>query len=410
MGPDAAHLMNWMANDATTQQRLGHLHRPPPVSRAPRSPDPLAPGLNIVGYLNAELGVGEAGRRVVLAAEAAGLPVATLAYGATASRQQQPFRPLGPPTLPFDVTVLCVNADMTPRLSGHLHSDLVNDRYRVGVWFWEVDAFRADHLAALEHVDEVWTASEFVAEALRPHTAKPVLVFPLPVRAPAPTALIRRDVAMPDDRFVFYCSFDAFSVPERKNPVANLRAYLRAFGPDDGAFLFMKAINGNHHRVTMEELDHLSRGRSDILVLDRYLSSQQMAAINQLADAHVSLHRSEGFGLHLADAMAAGKPVIATGYSGNLAYMTTENSSLVPYELVPVGFGNEPYPPDANWAEPDEVEAAARMRMLADERDVSAAIGARARTTVLETHGTHRAVAWLRSRVDAITSGEPVSQ
>ena len=85
-----------------------------------------------------------------------------------------------------------------------------------------------------------------------------------------------------------------------------------------------------------------------------------MAAITQLVDAHVSLHRSEGFGLHLADAMAAGKPVIATGYSGNLAYMATENSSLVPYELVPVGFGNEPYPPDANWAEPDEVEAAAR--------------------------------------------------
>ena len=359
--------------------------------------------MNVVGYLHAELGVGEAGRRIVLSAEAAGLPVATVAYGATRSRQQHAFRPPGAAHEPFDVSIFCVNADSTPRLSADLDPQLVDGCYRIGLWFWELDAFRWEHLAALTHVDEVWTASDFVAEALRPHTDKPVLVFPLPVMRPSPTALTREDVGLPEDRVVFHCSFDGFSVAARKNPAAVVRAYLRAFCPDDGSFLLVKAINGANHRAAMEELHFLSRGRPDVLILDRYLSSQQMAALSQLTDVYVSLHRSEGFGLQLADAMAAGKPVIATGYSGNLSFMDGDDSLLVAHRLVPVGAGHEPYPSTAQWAEPDEYESARHMRRLAGDPSLRAEIGARARASVLSGHGLEGAAAWLRTRIDQIT-------
>jgi glycosyltransferase involved in cell wall biosynthesis len=405
LGSSAADLMNWMDHEARRGPWFGHLHRPPRTTTRHASVHPPTPGINVVGYLHAELGIGEAARRVVMAAEAAGLPVRPVPYHATRSRQHQAF--VGRPAQrPFDVTVLCVNADGTPNLTGHLDSELLDGRYRIGVWFWELETFRSDHVRALDHVDEVWVASDFVARSLRVHTTKPVLVFPLPVTAPAATALARRDLGLPKDRVLFYCSFDAFSVPARKNPAAVIRAYRRAFSARDGAFLLVKAINGGAHRAAMEELHFLAHGRHDIAVVDRYWSAQQMSALAQLGDVHVSLHRSEGFGLQLADAMAAGKPVIATGYSGNLDFMSADDSLLVAHRLVPVGPGNEPYPATARWAEPDEAECSSLMRLLAEQADLRTSLGGRARRSVLSSRGLDHAASWLRARFERVTDVE----
>jgi glycosyltransferase involved in cell wall biosynthesis len=405
-GPD---LMNWMDQEARNGPWFGHLHRPPRPTRTHASLHPPTPGINVVGYLHAELGIGEAARRVVVAAEAAGLPVRPVAYHATRSRQRHAFsKP--PARNAFDVTVLCVNADGTPNLTGHLDPELLDGRYRIGVWFWELESFRSDHVPALDHVDEVWVASDFIARGLRPHTTKPIFVFPLPVTAPAATALARRDLGLPEDRVLFHCSFDAFSIPARKNPAAVIRAYRQAFSDGDGAFLLVKAINGGAHRAAMEELHFLARGRPDIAVVDRYWSTQQMSALVQLTDVHVSLHRSEGFGLQLADAMAAGKPVIATGYSGNLDFMSADNGLLVSYRLVAVGPGNEPYPGTARWAEPDEAECASLMRLLVDRPDLRTSLGGRARRSVLSSHGLDHAASWLRARFERVTDVELVGR
>jgi hypothetical protein len=168
------------------------------------------------------------------------------------------------------------------------------------------------------------------------------------------------------------------SVAERKNPFGLVEAYRRAFEPGDGAALVIKSINGDLKPIDLERLRFAAAGRSDVIVIDRYVSGDEQRAYAQHCDAYVSLHRSEGFGFTMAEAMAQGKPVIATRYSGNLAFMTEETSYLVDCEVVPVGRGNDPYSPDAQWGDPDLDHAAAQMRRVFTDRDEATARGARA--------------------------------
>ncbi|QGG96332.1 glycosyltransferase [Actinomarinicola tropica] len=405
-GQGGAGLSAWAAHDEWYQDRYGHLL----VGASDEAPSTrcLRPGANVLGYMGAELGVGEVGRLVVRAAEAGSVPHTIHRYTATHSRQHDPTRRVAEDVgrsseWPYAVSVMCVNADSTPRLVADAPGAFDAGQVRVGVWFWELEEFPPALHGSFGHVDELWVASEFVAAALRPHAPCPVRVMPLVVEPPPPTHLTRADVGLPDGPFVFGFHFDAFSVPGRKNPTGVLQAYLDAFGPDDGTHLIVKSINGDSARTELERLRSMARGRPDVEIRDGYLSRLRMSALVHHTDAYVSLHRSEGYGLTMASAMAAGKPVVATGYSGNLQFMTPENSILVPYERVPVGAGNPPYDPAATWAEPDLSAATSAMRALVDDPVLARRLGLQAQRDVRDRHSAERAGAWLRDRVLALS-------
>jgi glycosyltransferase involved in cell wall biosynthesis len=396
-------LANWARTADDFKQRYGHLHRE--VEAPERNPAERMPGLNIVGWLQGEFGLGEAGRLMVKAAAAAGIPHRVVSSGDLPIRHLDPFAfrrsDPGQPA-PYAVNLLCVNSDCIPRLLAELPTALQPGPYRVGLWFWEVDQPQGSVDAlnvGLAHVDEVWVTSEFVADLFRPYTDKPVLSMPLAVIPPAATFLRRADLGLPDDRTVFVASFDFLSTPERKNPAAVVRAYRQAVGPSDGAHLVIKSINGSHRTDVMAELFHLARDRPDIEIRDGYVSRMEMHALLQLSDAYISLHRAEGFGLGLATSMAAGKPVIATGYSGNLAFMDSSNALLVPYHLTFVGPGNEVYPEDGRWAEPDLDAAATHIRWVLNEPTAAAALGRRARESITRSHGLTVAGEWITRRL-----------
>jgi glycosyltransferase involved in cell wall biosynthesis len=405
---DTAGLAEWGERAADYIEQWGHLHDPPREAPADagagagRRPAPL-PGLNIVGYLRGELGLGEAGRRMAMAADAAGVPHQTVSYGFVPARQLDPFAAhadIADSVAPYAVNLLCVNAGSTTHLVANLPPALRRDRYNIGLWFWETDRPEPGTPAALELVDEVWVTSDYLAEILRAHTDKPVLVAPLAVPTPAPTRLERRDLRLPPDRQIYLAVFDVFSSVGRKNPMGVLNAYCQAFAPDDGAHLVVKSINGARRPELLERMWYATRHRPDIEIRDGYVSRSEMNALVQLSDVYVSLHRSEGFGLNLAAAMASGKPVIATNYSGNLAFMNEENSLLVPYTMTDVGPGNPPYPPGDRWAEPDLDAAAAQMAKLLANPEAAQAIGERARRDIARTHGPDVAGAWVARRLD----------
>ncbi|HEY7603386.1 MAG TPA: glycosyltransferase [Gaiellaceae bacterium] len=350
------------------------------------------PGVNVVGYFHAELGVAEAARRLTVALDRAAIPYSTIVYRRTKSRQQHAFDGQQLNRAPYDINLVCVNAKQFPRLRQDLGEAPFVNRYTIGVWFWELSTFPAKQFRSFDLVDEIWVASPFVRDALQPVTVKPVNIVPLPIIAPAVQPMSRGQLEM-SDRFTFLCSFDFFSVFERKNPLAVVEAYTRAFEPEDGTTLYLKSINGAHDPSSLERLRLRIGGRPDIALHDGYVSAAERDALVAACDCYVSLHRSEGYGLTMAEAMALAKPVIATSYSGNLAFMTPDNSYLVPYTLVKVGHDRRPYPPGMEWADPDIDQAARLMRHVFENRREARCVGERGRNDVLTRYSVEHAAA-----------------
>jgi glycosyltransferase involved in cell wall biosynthesis len=215
---------------------------------------------------------------------------------------------------------------------------------------------------------------------------KPLFKFRLPVLPPAvDKSLTRADLHLPE-QFIFLFSFDFLSVLERKNPLGLVKAFTSAFASEQGPRLVIKTINGDKRTLEMEKLKYAIRGRPDIVLMDGYLDAIKNATLTALSDCYVSLHRSEGFGLSMAEAMALGKPTIATAYSGNLEFMTAENSYLCPARRSPVGPDREPYPADSHWSEPDIEVTANVLRGVYANQDEARARGRRASEDIRTFH------------------------
>ncbi|MDA0171534.1 methyltransferase domain-containing protein [Solirubrobacter taibaiensis] len=359
----------------------------PPAPESSQSSAARVPSVLVAGYLRGHLGLGEAARSYVAALQAAGVPVAThtlsidppverLPRGARPRPEERDFEPLAlPPGTDPDVHLVVVNADQLPGFVDEFGGERLEDSYLIGQWAWETDHIPERWNRSFDLVDEIWAFSTYVADNIARSSSKPVVMVPLPVAPPDPQgATVPFELP---DRFLFLFAFDFFSTLERKNPLGLVEAFTRAFEPGEGPVLVLKTINAEFRPEARERLRHAIGDRDDVLLVDRVLAPGEMAALFARADSYVSLHRSEGFGLTLAETMALGKPVIATGFSGNTDFMTPANSYLVDWRPASVGGDAEHYPSEGTWAEPDLEHAAELMREV--WRDQAArARGARA--------------------------------
>ena len=205
-----------------------------------------------------------------------------------------------------------------------------------------------------------------------------------------------------DDRFTFVFMFDFFSTLRRKNALGLVDAFVRAFEPGEGPRLLLKTINAPLRQEAADELRFRIVDRPDIEIVDGYLAPLQKTALVARADCYVSLHRSEGFGLSLAEAMALGTPVIATGYSGNTDFTTPHNSYLVDWVPTNVGLDCEMYPPEGIWAEPDLDHAAELMRYVWRHPEEAAAKAERARCDIRRMYAPEVVGGIARSRLERL--------
>jgi glycosyltransferase involved in cell wall biosynthesis len=361
-------------------------------------------GVNVVGYFRSELGTGEAARQIVHALDARGIPLLPV-HGRTIppNRQGHAFTHLDYTDAHFPVNLICMNADVLPEFASTAGPEFFESRYSIGTWFWEVEHFPESLASAFEHIDELWLPTEHIARAVGRLAPVPITKITLPVELPSIIPRARPELDLPDG-FLFLFSFDHHSVFERKNPLAVVEAYKRAFAPDSGAALVIKSINAASAPADHERLLSAARERPDVHVIDGYLSPEGKNAMVSLCDCYVSLHRAEGFGLTMAEAMYLGKPVIATGYSGNLDFMTAENSFLVDHGMVSIGPDAAPYPQEGRWAEPDIEHASRQMRRVFEEPEQAAARGRRAAEDIRRTHSAWAAGEIMGQRLDELRS------
>jgi glycosyltransferase involved in cell wall biosynthesis len=351
-------------------------------------------GVNLVGYVHEQSGLGQVARLLATALERGGIAHTVIPIGRRSLRAR-----LRPPEPIYDTNLLCVNAQLLPGFVEAVGRSFLKDRRTIAFWWWEVDRFPSVMAWASHLVDEIWVGSEHVKRAVESAVPKPVYTFPLPIPRPRATRVSRRELGIPEDRFAFIFSFNFWSVFERKNPLGLIDAFSRAFAPNEGPILVVKTVSGETYSSQLRRLRVAGEARPDVFVLDKGLSPDLYHGLVSACDAYASLHRAEGFGLTIAEAMALGKPAVATRYSGNLEFMSQSNSYLVPSDLVPIPAGLEPYTEGGLWAEPDVAAAATLLRRVVERPGEAAAKAETALSDFEGQHGFGAAAAFVKERL-----------
>ena len=338
-------------------------------------------GFNLVGHALSELGLGQNLRYACAAVRYASLPYGVVEFsdGVPAQRNESLTTVALRRDNPYAINVLTMSPAQLPDAYCRFGQDFFSRPVNVLYAFWELSRWPDEWREWLDLFDEIWVPTRFVEDAVMQVAKSPVYRVAPCVELPAASGKGRAAFGLPDGRFIFLVVLDAYSYLERKNPLAAVRAFKRAFpqGRSDVAMV-IKTMNvdplGGYWRNLLAECAADPR----ILFLDRVLSFEDMVSLYAVTDCLVSLHRSEGFGLCIAEAMMCGKPVIATAYSGNLDFMAATNSCLVDAREVAVQPGQYPFGSDQVWADPDIDVAAAYMRELRDRDGWAAELGARA--------------------------------
>ncbi|OOG81278.1 hypothetical protein B0E41_18515 [Hydrogenophaga sp. A37] len=348
------------------------------------------PGLNLIGYLGAELGVGEAARSLAKASSSVGIPYSIIDVGyQTQNRQtdRSAWDQATPDHYPIDL--IYVNADQTRATLAYLAGmNIESAKARIAYWHWEQPKLPEKYLGAFSGLDEIWTPTAFVQEAVSSISPIPVFKVPHCVSFTVNPQFTRASFGIPQDRFAALVMYDFHSYKFRKNPEAAIDAFRIACmtQPSTKATLIIKTINSIDYAEDYERLKQSVDDIEDVIFLDQVYSRDMLYGLEANCDCLISLHRAEGFGLGPAEMMFLGKPVIATGWSGNMEFMNTQNSFPVHYKLKPLEKSVGVYEAGQVWAEPDIEHAAYCLSMVFNDSHLRKSIGLQARETMLNQY------------------------
>ncbi|HEX8473723.1 MAG TPA: glycosyltransferase family 4 protein [Pyrinomonadaceae bacterium] len=365
-------------------------------------------GVNVCGYLRDESGWGAAGRGYVRALRALGVPLALLDLSSLSSnRSEDKTLSSFDSAHPYDINLVCVDAGQHYALMSEVGEEFFERRYNIGAWAWELPRFPEKWYDRFAFYDEIWVGTSFIANVLAPISPVPVVRVP-PVLAATSQGTRdagRRRLKVAAGEFVYLFIFDFHSHLERKNPLTLVDAFKRAFKPSEAARLIIKCVNEASDPTGYRTLREQSHDAA-ISIHTGYWSSDEMRDLMAACDAYVSLHRSEGTGLTISDAMAHSKPVIATGWSGNMDFMNVSNSYPVKYELVKIRENVGPYRAGETWAAASVEHAAELMRRIYEEREEAAAIGVAAKRDIEANYSEEKIGSLIRQRLEVIATRE----
>lgn len=312
---------------------------------------------------------------------------------------------------PVQVELVHTNPNILANTSGLLDPASLTAPIRIAYWAWELEQFPEGWHDHFWPYQEIWCPSAFTAQAIGQRAPIPVVAVPHLPDWPRLDALYHRRrqqgpsplSAHPKRPFRFLTLFDYWSTPERKNPAGVIEAFQQAFplgaASTPAVELWLKTSSAVQFPRQAEALQALAGADTRIHWVDRLLAPADLDQLLLEADALVSLHRAEGFGLVLAEAMAIGLPVIATGYSGNAEFCLPGSCVLVPWQPRAIAATTGDYPAGAIWAEPELAFAAAAMQQLVADPAAAQALGERGRVAVRERLDADRLAAIIRQRL-----------
>lgn len=369
---------------------------------------PLRKGNIIIsGLLGTTSGLGTSARCMLTLFKTDGLP----ALGSNASRlifrEDFDAGPLWPQSAEKGgIVIFHLNPNMLPLAARAIGHEQFSVRRMIGFWAWEIETIPKQWQRCLSTVDEVWVPSEFIADAFRKVAPqKPICVIPHFVDISAiPTISSAEPLHQFAGRPIVFFMYDVGSNHARKNPEGVIAAFKQAVPNDAEPVLVIKVNNATIWPEAISRLEHAIGDRSNIYIMTEKLTNQDMKNLIARANIVISLHRSEGFGLLMAEAMAAAKPVIATGWSGNVDFMPRACTMLIDYTLVSVVDPQHFYDRyDAQWAEPDINQAAEALRYLLNHPEECQRMGLAARAHIADTLSAQNIMARLpKSFWDAI--------
>ncbi len=362
-------LWNWMKN----RENIYYERR---MQKKCRKVDKFQPqkypqGVNLIGDIRAETGLGQSMRMVAGLLELGKVPFMVLQMDApdNLTHQEKDWDNKILPENKYGVNLIHINNSVWSKNYSRIPIGELSGRYNIAYWLWELEEFPDQWVSCIDTVDEIWTPAEFISRGIRKKTNKPVLTMPYGMELDTDNLLDRKYFNLPEEKFLFLVMYDFLSISERKNPMGAIQAYKKAISKENSRAGLVIKVNHLQDKQELDKLKEELAGYPNIYFIMDNLSRREVESLVAAADVLVSLHRAEGFGLPLAEAMYLGTAVIATNWSATTEFMDEESACLVDFKLIDLKEDIGPYQKGNRWADADICQAADYMRRLLTDRN-----------------------------------------
>ena len=360
-------------------------------------------GVNLIGNIRGDSGLGQSCRLVAWELAASSIPFGVYEHHISDlfSMNDRSCDSMLMDAPKYNVNLFHINAHEFTISYMQLGKKVWDYRYNIAFWLWELEEFPKEWVGCIDILDEIWTPSEFVSEAIRKVTDKPVTTIPYHVEAPTDEKYDRNYFHLPEDKFLFLMMYDSGSMMERKNPLGVLEAFKKAFSKDNQKVGLVIKLNGKKQ----EDIDKITEyldGYTNVYFMTDILSKVEVNSLIADVDVFVSMHRAEGFGLVMAEAMLNETPCIATNWSANTEFMNSDVACMLDYKLVPLAEDVGPFKKGNRWADPDVTQAAEYMKKLSQDKVFYDDISSKAKAYINEKLGMQSITGLIEERLHEI--------